>query len=55
MNSACNPIIYALRSKAFRDGYKQLWCQVSRGPISEGETACELVEYSGTLALPRPF
>lgn len=26
MNSACNPIIYALRSPAFRQGYKEILC-----------------------------
>ena len=26
LNSVCNPVIYALRSEAFREGYKQVFC-----------------------------
>jgi len=26
LNSACNPIIYAFRSQAFREGYRQVIC-----------------------------
>ena len=27
LNSACNPIIYAFRSEAFREGYRQVICK----------------------------
>ena len=27
LNSACNPIIYAFRSQAFREGYRQVVCR----------------------------
>ncbi|KAL5007113.1 hypothetical protein ScPMuIL_015919, partial [Solemya velum] len=35
MNSACNPIIYAWRSSAFREGYKQILCQTPNYVISD--------------------
>ncbi|KAK4299983.1 hypothetical protein Pmani_027779 [Petrolisthes manimaculis] len=32
MNSACNPIIYALRSPTFRRGFKEIICRGDQGP-----------------------
>lgn len=32
MNSACNPIIYALRSPTFRRGFKEIICRGEQGP-----------------------
>jgi len=34
-NSACNPVIYALRSETFREGYKQLVAK-REGPKDHG-------------------
>ncbi|ESO82070.1 hypothetical protein LOTGIDRAFT_170344 [Lottia gigantea] len=36
INSAFNPIIYALRSKSFRHGYKEIWCQTTGYIMNEG-------------------
>ncbi|CAE1285089.1 unnamed protein product [Acanthosepion pharaonis] len=36
MNSACNPIIYALRSPAFRQGYKEILCWERATVFSDG-------------------
>jgi hypothetical protein len=35
LNSACNPIIYALRSPAFREGYKEIMCRTQALITSE--------------------
>ncbi|XP_055959159.1 octopamine receptor 1 isoform X2 [Patella vulgata] len=35
INSACNPIIYALRSPSFRQGYKEILCRSSGYLISD--------------------
>ena len=32
MNSVCNPIIYALRSSAFREGYRRVLCRQKPRP-----------------------
>ncbi|XP_055863434.1 beta-1 adrenergic receptor-like isoform X2 [Biomphalaria glabrata] len=36
MSSMCNPIIYAFRSPAFREGYKEILCQTPNYVISDG-------------------
>ncbi|XP_071451322.1 beta-2 adrenergic receptor-like [Hetaerina americana] len=43
LNSACNPIIYALRSPSFRQGYKEILFGRSTDGVSTGSF------YSGTL------
>lgn len=35
LNSVCNPVIYALRSEAFLEGYKQVLCAGSKSFVSE--------------------
>ncbi|XP_005090194.1 melanopsin isoform X2 [Aplysia californica] len=35
LNSMCNPIIYAFRSPAFREGYKEILCQTPSYVISD--------------------
>lgn len=37
LSSMCNPIIYAFRSPAFREGYKEILCQTPNYVISDGE------------------
>lgn len=36
MNSGCNPIIYAWRSPAFREGYKEILCRQPAYIVSDG-------------------
>ncbi|KAI8789259.1 melanopsin isoform X2, partial [Biomphalaria glabrata] len=36
MSSMCNPIIYAFRSAAFREGYKEILCQQANYVTDEG-------------------
>ncbi|BFZ01718.1 hypothetical protein BsWGS_04756 [Bradybaena similaris] len=36
LSSMCNPIIYAFRSPAFREGYKEILCQTPNYVISDG-------------------
>ncbi|XP_013405596.1 alpha-1B adrenergic receptor isoform X2 [Lingula anatina] len=39
MNSACNPIIYALRSPSFREGFKEIICR-GQGYVTEEMLGC---------------
>ena len=48
LNSALNPIVYALRSPSFREGYKEILCQTPTYVMAEDSPHIIISIYTAT-------